>query len=394
MTEATPNHYSYKFKFDIDKLPAIQKDRLSRKLAFCGLLFGAVFIALSLFEAAVYFYYGPAQDFDFDLPQKLSENDIMVKRYIFDALLMVLGILIVAISIMSLKRYKTIFFDGENIKIDYRPIWGKTITETEVLHNYLGVLLRVEYYQLGLISRNRYIIELYHKDKSKRVPLYISTSGRNVRKMWEMYAAKLKMPALFMTDHGLISRHHTELNKTLKEMIQKWHLNSLYREEKNVPAAIKYRKKSDKIIIKERRLFFDIYSMLAVLGVAVLGALMIYAGLNYQYIVPYIGVGGFAGAMIACACVFLLSLVVVFSKDVLIVTDDGIVLGHNMLFLRIDLEYVSRDKIAAVDIGHNPTTDRYYLSIISDERSLIFGKNMPLSDLRWVRGLVIKELAK
>ena len=55
MTEATPNHYSYKFKFDIDKLPAIQKDRLSRKLAFCGLLFGAVFIALSLFEAAVYF---------------------------------------------------------------------------------------------------------------------------------------------------------------------------------------------------------------------------------------------------------------------------------------------------------------------------------------------------
>ena len=92
--------------------------------------------------------------------------------------------------------------------------------------------------------------------------------------------------------------------------------------------------------------------------------------------------------------VFLLSLVVVFSKDVLILTDDGIVLGHNILFLRIDLEYMPKDKIAAVDIGHNPTTDRYYLSIISDERSLIFGKNMPLDDLRWARGLVIKELAQ
>ena len=144
----------------------------------------------------------------------------------------------------------------------------------------------------------------------------------------------------------------------------------------------------------ERRLFFDIYSILAVFGVVILGALMIYAGLNYQYITPYIGLGGFVGAMSACMLVFLLSLVVVFSKDVLILTDDGIVLGHNILFLRIDLEYMPKDKIAAVDIGHNPTTDRYYLSIISDERSLIFGKNMPLDDLRWALGLVIKELAQ
>ena len=35
-----------------------------------------------------------------------------------------------------------------------------------------------------------------------------------------------------------------------------------------------------------------------------------------------------------------------------------------------------------------------YLTIIADERSIIFGKNMPLDDLRWVRGLVIKEVTE
>ena len=241
MTEAAYNHYSYKFKFNIDKLPAVQTDRLSRRLAFCGILFGMVFVALGLFEAAVYFYYGAEQNYDFDLPNQLSTSDLMWRRYVFDIVILILGILIVTISVLVWRRHKTIFFDGENVKIDYRSMFGKEHTETEVLHNYLGVLLRVEYYQLGLMSRNRYIIELYHKDRNKRVPLYISTSGRQVRQMWEMYAAKLKMPALFMTDHGLISRHHGELNKTLKDMAQKWHLTSLYRAEDHVPAAIKYK---------------------------------------------------------------------------------------------------------------------------------------------------------
>ena len=89
-----------------------------------------------------------------------------------------------------------------------------------------------------------------------------------------------------------------------------------------------------------------------------------------------------------------MAIIVTFSKDVLIITREGVVLGHNWLFLRMDVEYLAKDNIAAVDIGHNPTTDRYYLTIIADERSIIFGKNMPLDDLRWVRGLVIKEVTE
>ena len=394
MSSMTPNHYSYNFKFNIDKLPAVQKDRVSAKLALTGIVVGLMFLALAAFEAFSFFYYGTPEEFDFDLPNKMSVNDIMVQRCIFDSILLVIGLVVVAISILALKRYKTIFFDGENVQITYKPMFGEAHTVSEALYNYLGVLLRVEYFQLGLISRNRYIIELYHKDKNKRVPLYMSTSGYGVRTMWESYAAKLKMPALFMTDHGLISRHHTELNKTLGEMTKKWHLKTLYRENESVPTAVKCRVKENKIIIKERRLFFDIYTILALFGVVVLGALMLYAGWNATYITPYIGWGGLIGAMAVASVIVVFSLLVIFSKDVLIITPEGIMLGHNVLFIRTDSELLPKDKIEAVDIGHNPTTERYYLSIISDERSLIFGKNMPVDDLRWVRGFVIREIAQ
>ena len=317
---------------------------------------GFIFIALAGFEAFVLFYYGTDDIYKFNLPTKLSVNDILMQRYIFDTIALVLGIIIVAVCIFALRRRKIIFFDGENIKITYQTPFCTPKSVTEALYNYLGVLLRVEYYQLGLISRNRYIIELYHPQKNKRVPLYISTNSRDVRRNWEYYAAKLRLPALFMTDHGLISRHHSELNKTLKDMATKWHLKSLYRDNTRVPSTLKCKKTNEKTIIKERRLFFDIYTILALFGVIILGALSIYASANYAYILPFIGLGGMTALMLVCCTIILISLIVIFSKDVLIITDDGILLGHNVLFLRRDAEFVAKNRIAAVDIGHNPTT--------------------------------------
>ncbi|MBQ9035653.1 MAG: hypothetical protein IJ099_06845 [Alphaproteobacteria bacterium] len=394
MAENTPNHYSYKFKFAIDSLPAEQKDRISGKLSVLGIIFGLAFVALAVFEAVSYFYFGTDSIDTMDLSTSFSANEILLQRYVFDAIILVLGLIIVVVSIISLKRHKVIFFDGENIKMTYYSPFKQPKTEIEALYNYLGVLLRVEYFQLGLMSRNRYIIELYHPEKNKRVPLYLTTSSRNVRKMWEYYAEKLKLPALFMTDHGLISRHHSELNKTLGDMAAKWHLNSLYREDNSMPSSVKCKVMPHKVVVKERRLFFDIYSILALFGVLILGALMGYAIYNYPVIVPYVGAGGFAAFMFLCGAIALFSIIVLFSKDVLIITDEEIVLGHNILFLRRNAEYVKKDEIAAVDIGHNPTTDRFYLSVIADNQSLIFGKNMPVNDLRWVRGFIIKQITK
>ncbi len=394
MEFVAPDHYSYKFKFDIEKLPAIYTDKVSAKISICGIFSGLLFVALGLFELISYFMDLSEENYNFSTMSQMSAKEVFWFRYSFDSFILLFGVLIVFLSVSALLRRKTIFFDGDNIRITHKPLFGGEKVETESLYKYLGVLLKVEYYQFGLINRNRYIIELYHKEKNKRVPLYISTSGDNVRQIWEYYSEKLKMPALFMTDHGLVSRNHNELDKTLKVMSKRWQLDAVYDEEKNAPASLKYKVKSDRVILKEKRLFFDVYTILSLLGILILGALMVYAGINYQVVLQYIGFGWFVGALVIGILIIIFSLISIFCKDVLIVNKHDLILGHNLTFLRMDIEFMPKDEIESIDIGHNPITDRYYLSVISHNKSMIFGKNMPIDDLRWIRGCLIREIVK
>ncbi|MBR1600435.1 MAG: hypothetical protein IJ677_02530 [Alphaproteobacteria bacterium] len=394
MEFVAPDHYSYKFKFDIEKLPAIYTDKISSKISICGIFSGLLFVMLGLFELVSYFMDISDESYNFATSPQLSSESVFWFRYSFDSFILLFGLLIVFLSVSALLRCKTIFFDGENIRITHKPLFGEEKVEVETLYKYLGVLLKVEYYQFGLINRNRYIIELYHKEKNKRVPLYISTSGENIRQIWEYYSEKLRMPALFMTDHGLVSRNHNELDKTLKIMSKRWQLDAVYDEEKNAPSSLKYKEKSDRVILKEKRLFFDVYTILSLWGILILGSLMIYAGINYQVVLQYIGFGWFIGALGIGLLVIMFSLISIFCKDVLIINKHDLILGHNLTFLRMDIEFMPKDEIESIDIGHNPITDRYYLSIISHNKSMIFGKNMPIDDLRWIRGCLIREIVK
>ena len=394
MEYTAPDHYSYKFKFNIDKLPASYTDKIATKISVCGIFSGILFIALGLFELVSYFMDLSDESYDFDMPSQITAEGVFWFRYIFDGFILLFGIIIVFLSLAALVRRKTIFFDGENIKITHKPLFGDEKTETEALYNYLGVLLKVEYYQFGLINRNRYIIELYHKEKNKRVPLYISTSGQDVRKIWEYYSEKLRMPALFMTDHGLVSRNHKELDKTLKDMSRRWQLDFLYDEEKHAPASLKYSVKPDRVILKEKRLFFDIYSVLSLIGILLLAAGVGYAIMNCQIMFKFISFGWFTGIICVAMLIIIFSLISIFSKDVLIITKHDLILGHNLTFLRMDIEFMPKDEIESIDVGHNPLTDRYYLSIISHDKNMVFGKNMPIEDLRWIRGCLIREIVK
>lgn len=393
MTYSAPDHYSYDFKFDIERLPATQKDRLPCRLAVWGIVFGFLLSLLGIWEFSMYLADGGAEVYDFELPQQDIAENLKLQRFSFDALIVVLGLCVLAISILSLFRFKEIFYDGENIKIIYKSPFKKEHTEIEYLYNYLGILLKVEYFQLGLINRNRYIIELYHKDKNKRIPLYMSTSEKDVRRIWEYYSARMHLPALFMTDHGLISRNQNELKKTLRDMSQKWETSSLYRDEP-APITLGISEKDDKTVVKENRLFFDAYSILAMLGVLILGAAEIFAIMNYLVISEFIGQTGFVLISVLCLAIICFSLVIIFSKDVLVISKDDIILSHSVPFLRIDSQLIKKDEVQAIDIGHNPTTNRYYLTIISCDKTVIFGKNMPIEDLRWIRSFVIRETVK
>lgn len=393
MTYSAPDHYSYDFKFDVERLPATIKDRLPNRLSVLGIIFGFLLFALGCLEFASYFFGESASSFDFELPQQDIAETLKYQRLSFDGLICALGLAVLTISILALYRYKEIFFDGENIKIIHKLPFKKEHTETEYLYNYLGILLKVEYFQLGLINRNRYIIELYHKDKNKRIPLYMSTSAKDVRKIWEYYSARMHLPALFMTDHGLISRNQNELKKTLRDMAKKWKTDSLYHDEP-APKSLSVTSKENKVIVSENRLFFDVYSILAMLGTLGLCIMCFYAIINFEIITQYIGVLGFSLSMALALAIIVFALIAISSKDVLVMNADEIMLGHSVPLMHIDSELIAKSKIQAVDIGYNPTTERYYLTVISPDKTIIFGKNMPIEDLRWIRSFVIREIVK
>ncbi len=394
MIYLAPNHYSHDFKLNIEKLPVTQTDRITRRIAWCGFGSGLMFFILGAFEILAYFLHFSDETYEFGTNTDFTAHQLFVLRYSFDTFILLFGLLIIFLSVVAMRRCKTIYFDGDNVKVTHYPLFGKPKVLTEKLYNYTGVLFSVEYYQFGLMNRNRYIIELYHPDKDKTVPLYISTDSNDVRKKWEYYAAKLRMPALFMTDRGLVSRNHTELSKTLRNMAQRWNLANLLSEEEHAPPVIQYKCKKDKVILRERRLFFDVYSILCILGAVILGALIVVAFMNFSLLLPLIGIGGFAAFFVLCMSCILFIVACVLSKDVLIITRSEVVLGHNLSILRMDAEFLPKEDIESVDIGHNPITDRYYLSIISHDNSIVFGKNMPIEDLRWIRGCVIREIVK
>ena len=141
-------------------------------------------------------------------------------------------------------------------------------------------------------------------------------------------------------------------------------------------------------------MFFDAYSLLACLGILGLGSIMGLGVYFHALVLSYIGIWWFSGILFICFAVMIFTILSLFSKDVLIVTPSDIILGHNIMFLRVDAEFLPKDKIEAVDVGHNPITDRYYLSVVSHDRSMVFGKNMPVEDLRWVRGYIIREIVR
>ena len=103
--------------------------------------------------------------------------------------------------------------------VDLRGVFGENELFREFLRNYEGVRLRMEFFQFGILNKNKYIVELVHRDPEKTIPLYISTDGTGIYQIWYYYAKRLNMPTVIDTDEGTVKREVPELDKSLKEYL-------------------------------------------------------------------------------------------------------------------------------------------------------------------------------
>lgn len=88
----------------------------------------------------------------------------------------------------------------------------------------------------------------------------------------------------------------------------------------------------------------------------------------------------------------LASVWVLFRKDKIVIKPHKIIIVHKfMLFSRKNNELV-KDDIESIDVAFTPATERYFVAISSDNKTMVFGKKLPIEDLRWVRQFLINDV--
>ena len=217
------------------------------------------------------------------------------------------------------------------------------------------------------MTKNKYIIELYHKNPQKTAPLYISTKGKNIRKIWD-------------------------LDKSIKEMVEEGKTINSYNDREPLPPTIAFVRKRDKTVIKARKIFWDAYNIIAWFCLLLFGGVLLFASFNAEVVSSHFSREFILAFYVVGLFIIAASVIALFRKDKIVVKRDKIVIVHKfMLFSRKNNEIKKAD-IEAVEVTVNPATGRYYLSIISDNRTAIFGKKIPIEDLRWVKKFLINEV--
>jgi len=381
MSYIAPDHFSYKFELKLNKIPTKQADRISLNLLFPGLIAAVCLIIIGIFE----FMKGSR-------PQDNSMvNDIIPAWFnitFFDCVMILLGIWIIITLLMNYFHYKKVFFDGKKVTMIYRSPFGAKTTVKENIKKYKGVRFRIEFFQFGFINKNKYIIELFHDDSEKIAPLYISTKEKNIRNVWEYYARQLNLPTVIDTDEGAIIREIKDIGKSLHELHEDGLLKNEFDFKEPLPATIAWVRKKDKSVIKNRKIRIDGYNVLVWFFVAV-GALFLLT--CYETILQRPVMIVFSLALLV---IMIFAILKSLTKDKLVIKPKKIVIVHKTFFLSRKKYEIMKDEIETIDVAFNPVSERYFIAIIGCGKTVVFGKKLPIEDLRWIKKFLINDIVK
>ena len=386
-----PDHFSHSFELKLDTLPTKKSDRIALSILYPGLFFGAILVLLGVYELFNGFKHGSSA-FDDISPDATVAFEPLISPWLFDSVIIVIGLGIIFSLILSYIRYKKIFFDGKTVEVVHRPAFGDKKGFKDKLENYEGVRFRIEFFQFGFLNKNKYIIELYQKNHNKTVPLYISTSDKNIRRIWEYYARQLKLPALIMTDEGMAVRKVEDLDKSLRELAAQGLVENHYNSRAPLPPSLALVRKRDKTVIKTRKIIWDAYNIIAWVAIFLFGGILLAASLSDEFGTetgrnPFVLAAYIIGILGILASVWVL-----FRKDKIVIKPHKIIIVHKfMLFSRKNNELV-KDDIESIDVAFTPATERYFVAISSDNKTMVFGKKLPIEDLRWVRQFLINDV--
>lgn len=389
-----PNHFSHKLELKTDKLPTKVSDRTNWRILFPGIFFGTILLFLGVYELLNGFKHTKSTFDDLVAIGDVSDYEPLINPVFFDIIFIIIGLGIIIAGVASYIRYKKIFLDKKSVSVVYRSVMGSKVSWKENFNNYQGIRFRIEFFQFGFLNRNRYIIELYHKDAQKIIPLYISTSNKDIRKIWERYARELNLPALMDTEDGIAGREVKNLDRSIKEMADLGYIVDEYDTYASLPTTIAYARKKDKIVLKARKIVWDAYNIMAWIAISIIAVMVAIASLNFASFKQNFSAETFTTMSVSAITVIVIAVFILFRKEKLVLKKDKIVNTHKYMLFSTKHDEIPKNEIETIEITLNPSSGRYYVSIISDEKTITFGAKLPIDDLRWVKKFLIHEVIR
>jgi len=390
MIASIPKHYSHNFRFNLSRSNPKASDRISAAVVCPGIILGFILIALGLYD----FITTNIQQASI-LPELGTQNvdvDMSYSRY-FSFAFIVIGFWTSVSLFLNYLRYKKIIFNKDSITIVYRSRFGKKKIVTEPKSNYVGVCYRTELCHYGIFSKLKSIVELIHEDEKKTIPLFISTRNSNARNIWEDYARALEMPAVVINDNQFHFREVSDLDKSVKQLVEEGILVDDFNENEQPPQNFKI--KHDKhIILKPKRLHWNIASFF--LWVTLILNVSVVLGLIH-YHTPVLGRIGLSSMIVLYAALIVPIFYVMLrlsKKHKLVIKKNKIVSVYKKMIFTRKNEEIWKEHIEAVAVLYDPKRDYHLLTIFSDTKTIEFGRGLPKDTLEWVRRFLVHYLAQ
>lgn len=391
MKQKFPKHLSYNYKLNIDNVPTKANDRLSLRVIVPALLVGLLMMLLGVFELNNALYTGAETIYK----SARVIHQPLVGHLVADYAFILIGLSIIAGAVIAHIRYKKIYFNGRIFDVDFKGVFGEVEMFSENLRNYRGVRMRIEFCQFGILTKNKYIIELEHIDPDKTIPLYISTNSIGIFDIWHYYAKRLEKPTIMDTDEGLKVVDSWDLNKSLKNYLVTSGNASDYALVPQMPKVFKYIQRSDKTVLVSKKSFWDAISSIAAMWLCVYALALFLVFYNYARIVPTVSsVWLLNGGLTLATLLLIVCVLWLFRKEKIVIKEKRIILIYKFLLLSRKNGEVDIDALKDIEVLHSPVTNRYYLALISQYGVASFGAKMPLDNLRWVKKFLIHEVLK
>ncbi|MBP5616113.1 MAG: hypothetical protein J6X42_06195 [Alphaproteobacteria bacterium] len=384
-------HYGHKFYLNTTTLPTKAVNRFSPTILLIGLLCGLLFFAGGLALLLIDPVAGTT-DLDAMAFSAVPKPYTLLSTTMFAYVLLILGGGLSLTTLFLDLRHKVISFDGDKISVRDHPFIGRSHSFEEKLSDYAGVRLRLKFCQYGLFNKNKFIIELYHKDQHKIVPLYISTNPKNVRHLWRQYALEFALPPIHISDKGMVSHNVYDMERPYVDVVKSWHLPHNFLTGKTHSQNFIAKQRQDKKMIKMPHFIYDFYSNLNVAVMLILTGLLAYALYSYPVMTTYLSstiVWVFYALLLVLIGYAYINLVM---RDVMLVHNQKIIIFRKILGISYQDTLIPFAKLKGIDISYTPTTDRYALNLLTDKNIVtVFNKLSP-EDLRWIRGFLVREI--